>query len=112
MSGGGLDRSKIRREHLERSAFVYVRQSSHKQVRENQESRRRQYAFAEQARALGWNEPQVVVLDEDQGRSAASPESRPGFARLTAASQVQEDAFKAADGPLRKGQALQHRAGG
>jgi len=85
VSGGGFDRSKIRREHLERSAFVYVRQSSHKQVRENQESRKRQYAFAEQARALGWSEPQVVVLDDDLGRSAANPESRPGFARLVSA---------------------------
>jgi excisionase family DNA binding protein len=85
MSGDGLDRSKIRPEHLERAAFVYVRQSSLKQVRENVESRRRQYGFAEQARALGWNEGQIVILDEDQGRSGAAPQSRPGFARLVGA---------------------------
>ena len=46
-----LDQSKIRPEHRERVAYVYVRQSSPRQVREHQESRRRQYAFAEQARA-------------------------------------------------------------
>ena len=56
MSGDALDRSKIRPEHLERAAFVYIRQSSLKQVLENVESRRRQYAFADQARALGWSE--------------------------------------------------------
>jgi len=85
MSGESLDRSKVRPEHLERAAFVYVRQSSLKQVRENVESQRRQYAFAEQARALGWNEGQIVVLDEDQGRSGAAPQARPGFARLVGA---------------------------
>ena len=85
MSGESLDRSKIRPEHLERAAFVYVRQSSLKQVRENVESQRRQYAFAEQARSLGWSEGQVVILDEDQGRSGAAPQARPGFARLVGA---------------------------
>jgi excisionase family DNA binding protein len=85
MNGDGLDRSKIGPEHLERAAFVYVRQSSLKQVRENVESQRRQYGFAEQARALGWSEGQIVILDEDQGRSGAAPESRPGFARLVGA---------------------------
>jgi excisionase family DNA binding protein len=85
MSGDGLDCSKVRPEHLERAAFVYVRQSSLKQVRENVESGRRQYGFADQARALGWSEGQIVILDEDQGRSGAAPESRPGFARLVGA---------------------------
>ena len=85
MSGDSLDRSKIRPGHLERAAFVYVRQSSLKQVRENVESRRRQYGFADQARALGWSEGQIVILDEDQGRSGAAPQSRPGFARLVGA---------------------------
>jgi len=85
MSGDHLDRSKIRPEHLGRAAFVYVRQSSLKQVRENLESQRRQYGFAEQARALGWNEGQIVILDEDQGRSGATPQARPGFTRLVGA---------------------------
>ena len=85
MSIYNLDRSKIRPEHHERAAFVYIRQSSLKQVRENLESQKRQYGFAEQARAMGWNEQQVVVVDEDQGKSGATPEARPGFARLISA---------------------------
>ena len=85
MSGEHLDRSKVRPAHLERAAFVYVRQSSLKQVRENVESGRRQYGFADQARALGWSEGQIVILDEDQGRSGATPQARPGFARLIGA---------------------------
>ena len=84
-SSFSLDRSKIRPPHLTRAAFIYVRQSSLRQVRENLESQRRQYGFAEQARALGWTEPQIVILDEDQGQSGAIPEARAGFARLVAA---------------------------
>jgi DNA invertase Pin-like site-specific DNA recombinase len=60
---------------------VYIRQSSLKQVRENLESQKRQYGFAEQARAMGWNEQQVVVVDEDQGKSGATPEARPRTVR-------------------------------
>ena len=91
MSIYNLDRSKIRPEHHERAAFVYIRQSSLKQVRENLESQKRQYSFAEQARATGWNEQQVVVVDEDQGKSGATPESRPGFARLISAVATEGD---------------------
>jgi DNA invertase Pin-like site-specific DNA recombinase len=85
MSIYNLDRGKIRPEHRERAAYVYVRQSSPKQVREHQESRRRQYAFAEQARALGWSDAQVVTLDDDQGRSGTIPKTRAGFGQLVAA---------------------------
>jgi excisionase family DNA binding protein len=85
MSSYSLERSKIRSEHLERTAFVYVRQSSLRQVRENLESQRRQYGFAARARELGWSEQQVVILDEDQGKSGATPEARSGFSRLVTA---------------------------
>ena len=85
MSGYSLDRSKIRPEQLARAAFIYVRQSSPQQVRENLESQRRQYGFAEQATALGWSEQQLVIVDEDQARSGSIPQARPGFARLLAA---------------------------
>jgi len=85
MRSYNAERSKVQPGHLERRAFVYVRQSSPKQVRENLESQRRQYAFAERARELGWSEPQIVTLDEDQGTSAANPEGRSGFARLVTA---------------------------
>ncbi len=70
MSGDHLDRSKIRPEHLERAAFVYVRQSSLKQVRENVESQRRQYGFAEQARALGIENAHLIVAAGSGGTLA------------------------------------------
>jgi DNA invertase Pin-like site-specific DNA recombinase len=85
MTSYTMDRSKIRTDHRERAAFVYVRQSSLKQVRDNLESQRRQYAFAEQAHALGWGQQQVVIVDEDQGKSGATPQARAGFGRLVAA---------------------------
>jgi len=82
MNGEG---ARIRAEHLERTAFVYIRQSSLGQVRDNQESRRRQYAFVEEAMALGYARERVVVVDEDQGRSGATPKAREGFAKLVRA---------------------------
>jgi DNA invertase Pin-like site-specific DNA recombinase len=73
---------KIRAEHLGRAAMVYVRQSSRQQVLEHSESTRLQYALAERAVALGWARSQVVVIDDDLGVSAATADSRKGFARL------------------------------
>lgn len=74
--------SKISPEHLARSAYVYVRQSTADQLRNNHESRRRQYALADRARVLGWSD--VVVIDDDLGVSAGGV-ARPGFERLLAA---------------------------
>ena len=74
--------SKIIPEHLERAAYVYIRQSSQDQVRNRQESQRRQYALQDHARQLGWTK--VVVIDEDQGRSGSGT-ARSGFDRLIAA---------------------------
>ena len=74
--------SKIVASHLARQAVVYVRQSSMAQVWENTESTARQYSLVERARALGWRAEDVVVIDEDLGRSGASAEGRTGFARL------------------------------
>jgi len=74
--------SKIGPEHLARSAYVYVRQSTADQLRHNHESRRRQYALADRARVLGWSD--VVVIDDDLGVSAGGV-ARPGFERLLAA---------------------------
>lgn len=85
MSKHSFEQSKIRLEHTARAAFVYFRQSSLEQVRRNRESQRRQYGFAEQARMLGWSEAQVVIIDEDQGKSGATPGARAGFGRLMAA---------------------------
>src|SRR5271168_1856793 len=74
--------TKITAEHLARSAFVYVRQSTTDQVLNNHESRRRQYALADRARALGWGA--VEVIDDDLGRSGSGI-ARPGFEKLLAA---------------------------
>jgi DNA invertase Pin-like site-specific DNA recombinase len=77
-----LSKEKIQPEHLERPAFVYVRQSNPGQVRHHHESRRLQYGLAEHARTLGWQD--VVVIDDDQGTSATSTAGRLGFQRLVA----------------------------
>ena len=73
---------KIKPEHLEKLAIVYVRQSSPQQVLENQESRARQYALREYVQQLGWPSERVLVIDEDQGQSGKSAEKRTGFQRL------------------------------
>ena len=65
--------NKISPEHLARGAFVYVRQSTADQLRNNHESRRRQYALAERAQMLGWSE--VVVIDDDLGKWRARASS-------------------------------------
>jgi DNA invertase Pin-like site-specific DNA recombinase len=78
-------RGKITAAHLERRAYVYVRQSTPSQVMEHAESTKRQYALAERARSLGWAPEAVEVIDEDLGRSGASTEGRSGFARLAEA---------------------------
>ena len=76
--------NKIGPSHLQRAAFVYIRQSSASQVEHNRESTQRQYALAQRASALGWSEQQISVVDEDLGLSGASTSGRSGFARMTA----------------------------
>ncbi|MFL5591934.1 MAG: recombinase family protein, partial [Ktedonobacteraceae bacterium] len=71
--------------HLNRTAMVYVRQSTPKQLVVHQESTRRQYQLVERAATLGWPQPRIVVVDEDLGRSGASSETRLGFQRLVSA---------------------------
>jgi len=75
--------TKITAEHLQRTAYVYIRQSTPGQVRNNQESRRRQYALKDHAKQLGWND--VEVIDEDQGHSGSGTAARSGFDRLLGA---------------------------
>ena len=76
--------SKIQHVHFDRLAIVYVRQSSPQQVIENRESRERQYTLAQFAQRLGWGAERVLVIDEDQGTSGRTAESRSGFQRLMA----------------------------
>jgi len=75
-------RSKVSIHHLERSAYVYVRQSTQKQVRDNHASQENQYALLERAIELGWREERVRVIDDDQGISASSSGGRDGFKEL------------------------------
>src|SRR5258706_10455157 len=74
--------SKVQPRHLSRNAYLYVRQSTLRQVFENTESTKRQYALQQRAIALGWRIEQVVVIDSDLGRSGASAVDREGFQRL------------------------------
>jgi DNA invertase Pin-like site-specific DNA recombinase len=73
---------KITARHLQRSAYLYVRQSTVRQVFENTESTARQYALQQRGLALGWTLEQIVVIDSDQGQSGASAADREGFKQL------------------------------
>jgi DNA invertase Pin-like site-specific DNA recombinase/predicted DNA-binding transcriptional regulator AlpA len=75
---------KITPVHLRRDAYVYVRQSTITQVREHTESLQRQYELVERAATLGWLAHQVIVIDEDLGRSGADASAREGFKGLVA----------------------------
>jgi len=77
------DPSKIKPSHLQRAAYVYIRQSSPGQVEHNRESTARQYGLADRAYQLGWPKEQVVIIDEDLGLSGSGLDRRSGFARLT-----------------------------
>jgi DNA invertase Pin-like site-specific DNA recombinase len=76
--------SKVTSSQLRREAYLYVRQSTLRQVFENQESTKRQYALRERAIALGWPAERIVVIDSDLGHSGAFTADRPGFQRLVA----------------------------
>lgn len=75
---------KVTAEHLRRDAFLYVRQSSLRQVLENTESTKRQYALRDRAVAFGWPIERIHVIDCDLGLSGASAQDRDGFQRLVA----------------------------
>jgi DNA invertase Pin-like site-specific DNA recombinase len=76
--------NKIAATHLQRQAYLYVRQSTLRQVLENTESTKRQYALRERAVALGWPLDRVVVIDSDLGQSGADSD-RQGFQKLVTA---------------------------
>ncbi len=64
-----LSSQKILSSHLERWACVYVRQSTARQVRQNQESQVNQYLLIQRAEAFGWPQPRIRVIDSDLGLS-------------------------------------------
>ena len=76
--------TKISDKHLQKMAYVYLRQSSMGQVRNNRESTERQYALQELARNLGWPVARIAVLDGDLGKSGTSTTDREDFKTLVA----------------------------
>jgi DNA invertase Pin-like site-specific DNA recombinase len=75
-------KAKITAEHLSRQATVYIRQSTASQVIEHLESQRLQYRLVDRAKALGWSEERIMVIDSDLGTSAAGSVNRVGFQKL------------------------------
>src|SRR5947209_2349340 len=75
---------KIRPHHRDRTAVVYIRQSTPQQVERHQESARLQYALVDYALLLGWDRERISVIDDDQGRTGATADGRLGFQRLVA----------------------------
>src|SRR5437773_10818489 len=70
---------KVTASQLQRSAFLYIRQSTARQVLEHTESTARQYALRKRAVALGWQDEQVIVIDSEQGQSGACAADGEGF---------------------------------
>ena len=80
-----MNEAKIQPRHLARQVYIYIRQSSLQQVAQNLESQDLQYQLAQRAQALGWREDQIVISDDDLGKSAVSATNRAGFQNLVAA---------------------------
>lgn len=76
--------SKIQSRHRQKTAFVYLRQSTMYQVMHNQESTERQYALQQKAVDYGWNPTTVRVLDGDLGRSGSNTAGREDFKTMAA----------------------------
>ena len=80
----GTAHQKVNAGHLQRNAYLYVRQSTIRQVFENTESTQRQYALRQHAVALGWPLERIIVIDSDLGQSGATAVDRKGFQKLVA----------------------------
>ena len=78
------DGQKVTAGHLKRNAYLYIRQSTPRQVVDHSESTKRQYALRQRAVALGWHLDRIVIIDSDQGQSGASAADREGFQNLVA----------------------------
>ena len=78
------DGRKLKTTHLSRNAYLYIRQSTLRQVYENAESTKRQYALKKKAAALGWSDDSIITIDSDLGQSGTSSEDRQGFKKLVA----------------------------
>ena len=68
--------AKVTRNHLDKFAYIYIRQSSLYQVENHVEGRLRQYNLVEWAQRAGWPKERILIIDSDLGKSGASPNSR------------------------------------
>jgi DNA invertase Pin-like site-specific DNA recombinase len=73
---------KVTSDHLRREAYLYIRQSSLRQVQEHRESTQRQYDLRGRAVALGWPSERIKTIDHDLGKSGSRAEGRDGFQQL------------------------------
>ncbi len=79
--------NKIKESHLQRKAIIYIRQSTTRQVQNNKESQRLQYALKDKATYWGWKD--IEIIDSDLGSSAAlGAARRDGFERMTSSVAV------------------------
>jgi DNA invertase Pin-like site-specific DNA recombinase len=74
--------AKISEQHLQKPAYIYVRQSTIAQVRFHQESTERQYALRGKALELGWTDAAIRTLDRDLGVSGSQMAGREDFKSL------------------------------
>ncbi len=72
----------VKSHHLSRNAYLYIRQSTHKQVIDHQESTKRQYALKQKGQDFGWSSAQIITIDDDLGQSAKFSGTREGFQQL------------------------------
>jgi DNA invertase Pin-like site-specific DNA recombinase len=79
------DAQRVTAAHLKRNAYLYIRQSTPRQVLENVESTKRQYALQQRAIALGWPAERIVVIDSDLGHSSSSAVDLEGFQKIITA---------------------------
>jgi DNA invertase Pin-like site-specific DNA recombinase/predicted DNA-binding transcriptional regulator AlpA len=77
-----MSEAKIGPTHLNRNAYVYIRQSTAAQVENNRESTARQYALEKRALQLGWPSHQIMLIDEDLAQSGAESAQRSGFVKM------------------------------
>jgi hypothetical protein len=102
----GTAQQKVRADHLNRNAYLYIRQSTLRQVFENKESTIRQYDLRQRAVALGWPIDRIIVIDSDLGQSAATAADREGFSEAGDGSQSGEGRHRPWSGGLAAGTQL------
>ena len=97
---------KVNAGHLKRNAYLYIRQSTLRQVIENTESTIRQYDLRQRAVALGWPVERIIVIDSDLGQSAATAANREGFQKLVTEVSLEKSRDRARLGSLSTGAQL------